>query len=257
MLSGSGVSGKSVIITGAGQGIGFDLARYLLKRGARITMAEYNADTASKAEATLKGEGGDVVCVVADVRDRAAVDTVVEEAIGAFGTIDAIINNAQNSYAGLPFEAHEEEHLRQSMETGAFGSIRLMQAVFPFMKAAGGGSIVNVVSSTAVQGFPGGLAYVASKGALMAITRAAAREWGQYGIRVNAYAPSAHSPATEKFAARDPDQYKAILAGIPLGRLGDPLEDIASAVAFLVSDDSHFMTGQVFAIDGGQYISPI
>ena len=251
------VSGKSVIVTGGGQGIGLALARHFAARGARVVVAEYNPETVHFAKSELDDVGSDAIVLAADVRERNQVDMVVDRTMAAFGRIDAVINNAQNSFADVPFEDHSEEQLRRAVETGAFGSIRMMQAVFPHMKAAGGGSIVNVASSTALQGFPGGLGYVVSKGAIMALTRAAAREWGPYNIRVNAYAPSAMTPASKKFAERQPEQYRAIMAQIPFGRLGDASEDIAPAVAFLVSDASHFITGQIFAVDGGQYIGPI
>lgn len=251
------LSGKVIIVTGAGQGIGLGVATYLAEKGATTVIAEFNADTAAAAQSKLTGEGLDVLGLECDVTKRPDVDKVVAKAIERYGRIDGVVNNAQWTSPGVPFIEQDEDSLRHSMESGAFGTVRFMQAVYPHMKRQGGGSIVNVTSATALQGIFPRAGYVASKGAVMSLTRIAAREWGPDNIRVNAYGPYAMTAALEMWANTQPEAFEELKKQSALGYIGDAAKDIAPAVAFLLGDESHYMTGQVFMVDGGQYVSPV
>lgn len=247
---------RTIIVTGGGQGIGRGIVEYLVGEGADVVVLERDEQLAARLVEDLADVAGRVKTVVADVRADDAPARTVQAALEFNGRIDGLVNNAQGMVSGAPFESTALTDYEFTLSTGLLATVRFMQAVYPTMKSAGHGSVVNVTSAGVMRGQTYQSAYVATKSAVAGITRVAAREWGPYGVRVNCFGPSAMTPALEQFAAASPEDYATVLAEMPMGRFGDPLNDIAPAVAFLLSDQARFVNGQALFIDGGLYVSP-
>lgn len=251
-MTGHGITGRVVIVTGAGRGIGRGLARALGGWGATIVVAEHRANLLADVDADLAERGVDHLCVECDVGSRDSVFAMVEAAVGRYGRIDGIVNNAQSFVAAKPLEEVTAADMDRVTRTGPNGTLWAMQAVLPHMRAQGWGRIVNVASANGIRGAAGFGPYNASKEAIRALTRTAAREWAKHGIVVNCYCPVAaghHSPPPEDDIRRD--AWQAMYASHPMGRDGDPEADLAPVVAFLLSDACRWMTGETLMLDGG------
>jgi NAD(P)-dependent dehydrogenase (short-subunit alcohol dehydrogenase family) len=242
------LDGKVALVTGAARGIGRAIATGLADAGARIVVADLNG--AEEAAAAFP----DGVGIAADVADEASVQKLVEETVERCGTIDVLVNNA-GLYASLemrPFEQIPLAEWRQVMDVNVASMFLVCRAVVPVMRAAGGGKIVNISSGTPFRGVPMLLHYVTSKGAIVALTRALAKELGADNVLVNCVAPGftmsdgvqAHPEVVEKL--RD-----VSVAARTLQRDQVP-EDVVGAVVFLCGPGSDFVTGQTIVIDGGQ-----
>ncbi len=171
-----------------------------------------------------------------------------------FGGVDILVNNANDCKPG-PLLSVTDEDFERSFATGPLATLRLMRACYPSMKERGGGSIINLVTSAAVRWDASNYgAYAATKEGMRSLTRAAACEWGIDGIRVNAIAPHALSPALEWWINEYPEEAEEFKAGIPLRRIGDPESDIGRAVVFLVSNDAGYLSGATIPLDAA--VSP-
>jgi NAD(P)-dependent dehydrogenase (short-subunit alcohol dehydrogenase family) len=249
-----GVRGRVVIITGAGQGIGRGMAHHLGKAGASVVVAEWKEHRAARTVAELTELGVPALACVTDITDRAAIDAMVAATVDRFGRVDALINNAQTFRPRAPVAEITEEDIDVFYDSGVKGTLWAMQAVHPHMAAAGWGRIVNFASAAGITGMPGYGAYNASKEAIRALTRTAAREWGRDGIIVNAIAPGAASKRGQEAAARDTDAHREFMKDHPIGRQGDPEDDVGPVALFLCSDACRFLTGQTFMVDGGAFL---
>jgi 3-oxoacyl-[acyl-carrier protein] reductase len=246
------IEGKVVIITGAARGIGQELARALGAQGANIVAGDIN-DCAATVD-QVEAESGKAIAVRLDVTDAASASAMVEAARRAFGGVHALVNNAAlyGSLHGGRFDEIAETEWDAAMAVNVKGIWNCCKAAVPAMRAAGGGSIVNMASLAATYGMPFSLHYTTSKAAVIGLTRGLARELGRDNIRVNALAPSAVlTDGTREFFASKLDRaLEAIRAGQTLQRNLVP-SDLAGTILWLISDASSFVTGQTIAVDGG------
>jgi len=243
-----------VVVTGAGQGIGRGIALHMGRNGASVVVAEWKKHRAQATVEELKALGVPALTAVCDVNSKEQIEAMVAQTIDRFGRVDALVNNAQTFRPQAPLATVGEEDIDVFYESGVKGTLWGMQGVYPHMKEAGWGRIVNVASAAGITGMPGFGAYNASKEAIRALTRTAAREWGRDGIVVNCICPGAASKRGKDAAARDDDAHRDFMRDHPIGRQGDPEDDIAPVIQFLCSDAARYLTGQTLMVDGGAFL---
>ncbi len=243
------LTGKVAVVTGGSLGIGAGIVGRLAAEGAAVVFTYARSEKpAAELEAGVAAAGGRALAVKADVRVRSDLAALFAQARDSFGQVDILVNNA-GVYEFAPIEAITEEHYSRQFDTNVKG---LLFATQEAVKAFGGkgGVVVNIGSSIMEAPPPGGSVYTATKAAVDAITRSLGAELGARGIRVVSVNPGATK--SEGFAAMDQtgEMEKRFIANTPLGRLALPA-DIASAVAFLVSDEASFITGTTLTVSGG------
>lgn len=243
------LKGKRIVVTGSSRGIGAGLAKALAKEGARVAVTySSNATSAEKVMGELEGEGHMLISL--NVSDSASVDKAFDEILKKFDGIDGLVNNAGITKDQLLMRMKDED-FDSVIATNLRGAFLCSKAVMRPMMKARAGSIVNVSSVVGQMGNPGQSNYSASKAGLEGFTRSVAQEIASRNIRVNAVAPG--FIVTDMTDALDEKQKTAITAKIPLQRLGS-VDDIAHSVAFLLSDASLYITGQVLHVNGGLYM---
>jgi meso-butanediol dehydrogenase/(S,S)-butanediol dehydrogenase/diacetyl reductase len=240
------LSGKVAIITGGGSGIGKAIATAFVREGAKVVIAGRDSKKLDAAAAEI---GGDCLAVSSDVSSASGVQKLVSAAVEKFKRINILVNNAAVLLPGTA-ESLTEEDFDQTFQINVRGLWLMSRAVLPHMRSGGGGSIINIGSVLSLVGARNRVAYSASKGAVVAMTKAMALDHAAENIRVNCICPGI--VATEMVAKFNTDEAvrKQRLALHPIGRFGQP-DDIANAAVFLGSDESGWTTGSVLTIDGG------
>lgn len=244
---------KVAIITGGTSGIGEATALLLAKEGAKVCVAGRNEERGRAVAANITHSGGKAIFVQTDVHRAGECDRAVEQTLSAFGAVDILFNNAGVFFPHTVVECTEEEWDLQ-LDINLKGTFLMSKAVLPHMIARRGGVIINNSSGWGLAGGDSAVAYCASKGGVVLLTKAMAIDHGPQGIRVNCVCPGdVDTPMLPEDARMRGVNWKDYLAGCakrPLGRIGT-VEEIAKAVLFLASDDSSFMTGAALVVDGG------
>jgi len=238
---------KVAIITGAANGIGFTAAEIFAKEGAKVAMADFNAEQGEKRAQELRGKGYEVTFFQVNVAQRSSVDEMVERVREVYGNIGVLVNNAGITKDAMLSKLTIED-FQAVLDVNLTGVFHCTQAVLPSMIENGKGRIINTSSVSGVYGNVGQTNYAATKAGVVGMTKSWAKELGRKGINVNAVAPGfIETGMTAKVPERILDQMKQM---VPLARLGKP-EDIANAYLFLASDESNYVNGTVLHVDGG------
>ena len=244
---------KTVVVTGGGGGIGGATSRRFAAEGAKVAVYDMNLEAAEKVAADIRSAGGRAAAFQCNITDRAQVDAAVAATQAQLGPIDVLVNNAGWDIF-KPFVKTDPAEWDKLIAINLTGALHMLHAVLPGMAERKYGRIVNVASDAARGGSSGEAVYSACKGGLVALSKTLAREHARQGITVNVVCPGPTDTALlagVAEGARDPAKLiEAFKSAIPLGRLGQG-DDLASAIAFMGSDDASFVTGQVLSVSGG------
>ncbi len=250
------LEGNVTIVTGGGKGIGFGIASAFAEEGSNLCITGRNEQRLIDAEERLKATYGiDVIHVVAEGSDEEAVKQVIAETVAHYGKLDTVVNNAQASKSGTLLVDHSKEDFDLAINTGLYAAFFYMKHAFPELKKTKG-SVVNLASGAGLFGKPGQSSYAAAKEGIRGMTRVAATEWGPDGVRANVICPLAMTEQLAAWKEEYPDTFAATIKGIPLGRFGDPKNDIAPVAVFLASKMASYISGETITIQGGSGLRP-
>jgi NAD(P)-dependent dehydrogenase (short-subunit alcohol dehydrogenase family) len=251
------LAGRVAVVTGGGLGIGRGVVRRFAAEGARVLIAELDPAAGQEAADEVAAAGGVARFLQTDVTDRDQVEAMIAAAVDTWGSLDVLVNNAWGAGTVGRVEQKTDDQLDRGLRMGFYGPFWAMRAAFPHMARNRWGRVVNMCSLNGVNAHMGTLEYNAAKEALRTLTRTAAREWAPTGIVVNALCPGAKSAAFARVMGEHPELAAAAEQANPMGRIGDPDDDIAPVALFLASDDCRYLTGNTLFADGGSHINGV
>jgi 2-deoxy-D-gluconate 3-dehydrogenase len=247
------LSGRVAIITGGNGGIGLGMATGLAEAGASVMIAARNPEKNQAATATLKAGGADVDSMVVDVTDESSCRAMVRDTVNRFGRVDILVNNAGTNIRKQP-QDYTLAEWRTLLDTNLTSAFLCSQAVYPELRKAGGGKIINIGSIMSIFGAPFVVPYSASKGGMVQMTKSLATAWAADNIQVNAVLPGwIDTDLTRAGRKAIPELHDRVVARCPAGRWGVP-EDLAGIGVFLAGPASQFVTGTAIPVDGGYSI---
>lgn len=248
------LAGRVVLVTGAGAGVGRGLALALGAAGATVVVSARRSSSADEVAAEISARGGIATAVACDVTVSADAAGAVAAAIENHGRLDHVVHNAasRRSSEVMALADVDEDTWREQSAVALGGLQRLARLAFAHLSAAGG-SLLVLTSPAGIEGSSTLPVYATVKGGQRGFVKALAREWGRAGVRVNALAPLAVSPALEKAFAESPDLAARLADNTPLGRIGDAEQDIGPVAVFLCSDAAAYVTGQTLVVSGGRF----
>ncbi len=250
------LDGNVTIITGGGKGIGYGLAQAFAEEGSNLVLTGRTESRLVEAKKKLEEKYGiEVLPIVADGADEAAIKNVVSKSIEKFGKINTLVNNAQVSKSGTPLVEHSKEDFDLAIYSGLYAAFFYMRECFPYLKETKG-SVINFASGAGLFGKLGQASYAAAKEGIRGMSRVAAAEWGPDGVRVNVVCPLAMTESLQQWREGFPELFEKTIQGIPLGRFADPKDDIGRVCVFLASEDAHYVTGETITLQGGSGLRP-
>jgi len=247
------LGGKIALVTGAARGIGRGIALRFAREGAKVGIVDLDETQCQIVADEITATGGDAIALPADITNEADIDRIINALRSRFSIVNVLVNNAAVMPTGALHETSPADFDR-CIAVNLRGAYLMSRAVIPGMLAAGGGSIIHMASVIGMLGLPGLAAYSATKGALIALARAMSTDYARSGIRVNAISPGTiDSPMLHDFLAAQtrPDYFRQQFDAMhPIGRVGT-IDEVASVFVFLASDESSFVTGANYTVDGG------
>jgi NAD(P)-dependent dehydrogenase (short-subunit alcohol dehydrogenase family) len=244
------LDGKVALITGGGVGMGEAIAKRFAQEGAAVVLTGRRKEMLEKVAGDITNHKGRAIAVAGSVTDEPHARSAVDQALRTYGKLDILVNNAGVGAFGKTLHETDDATWNEMLAVNLTGVFRMTRAAIPAMLKAGGGSIVNISSVASLVGIPLLAAYAAAKGGLDSLTRSIAMDYAKQGIRCNSVCPGLVDTPMAAPLINDPEKMAWVMAMYPLGRPGKP-EEIASLVLYLASDESTWVTGAVYPIDGG------